>query len=142
MVILLPVLLAGVLLEETVRPSTVTGHVERLAEVWSPQLANRRDILVWLPPEYARSRKRYPVVYMQDGQNVFDAATSFAGREWQADETATRLAARGLPLIVVAIANTGEARVSEYSPFVAERYRSRGLGDRYVAFLADTVKPM
>jgi predicted alpha/beta superfamily hydrolase len=125
-----------------VRPSTVTGHMERLADVWSPQLANRREILVWLPPGYERSRKRYPVVYMQDGQNVFDAATSFSGREWQADETAARLAARGLPLIVVAVPNAGEARMSEYSPFVTERPPSRGLAARYVAFLADTVKPL
>jgi predicted alpha/beta superfamily hydrolase len=128
--------------EETVRASTVSGHVERLAGVWSPQLANRRDVLVWLPPDQGRARKRCPVVYMQDGQNVFDASTSFSGREWQADETAAHLAARGLPLIVVAVANTGEARMSEYSPFVAERLRSRGLADRYVSFLADTLKPL
>ena len=50
-------------------------------------LGNRRDVLVYLPPGYRRSRRRYPVLYMHDGQNVFDAATSFTGVEWGIDET-------------------------------------------------------
>ena len=55
-------------------------------------LGNKRDVLVYLPPGYRRSRtRRYPVLYLQDGQNVFDAATAFGGTEWGADETAQRL---------------------------------------------------
>jgi predicted alpha/beta superfamily hydrolase len=142
MALLLPALVAGALLEASVQPKTLSGHVERLTAVWSPQLGNERDILVWLPPGYAASTQRYPVVYMQDGQNVFDEATSFAGREWRADETAARLASQGLPLVVVAIPNAGAERLSEYSPFVTVSPPSRGLGDRYVAFLADTLKPL
>ena len=82
-------------------------------------LGNRRDVLVYLPPGYRRfSLKRYPVLYLHDGQNVFDAATSFAGVEWGVDETAQRLIRSKTiePLIVVAVANIGEERVHEYTP--------------------------
>jgi len=58
---------------------TVTGTVKVLRDVWSPQLRNRRDLLVYLPPSYEPSNKRYPVIYMHDGQNLFDQFTSFAG---------------------------------------------------------------
>src|SRR5439155_1718795 len=79
----------------------------------------RRDVLVYLPCGYSRfSRKRHPVLYLQDGQNVFDTATSFAGVEWGVDETAQRLIRQDLiePLIIVAIANTGDDRIHEYAP--------------------------
>ena len=64
------------------------------------------------------SRRRYAVLYLQDGQNVFDAATSFAGVEWGVDESAERLIKENLiePLIVVAVANVGEQRIHEYAP--------------------------
>lgn len=76
-------------------------------------------MLVYLPPGYRRfSGKRYPVLYLHDGQNVFDAATAFAGVEWGVDETAERLIRKKLldPLIIVAIANMGEDRIHEYAP--------------------------
>ena len=82
-------------------------------------LGNRRDILVYLPPGYRRfSRKSYPVLYLHDGQNVFDAATSFGGVEWGVDETSERLIRTRIiePVIVVAVANIGEDRVHEYTP--------------------------
>ena len=59
---------------------TLTGDIRRHPAFPSRLLGNRRDVLVYLPPGYARSRRRYPVLYMHDGQNVFDAATSFTGR--------------------------------------------------------------
>ena len=71
---------------------TLTGNIKTHRAFRSRILGNRRDILVYLPPGYRRfSRRRYPVFYLQDGQNVFDAATSFAGVEWGVDETAERL---------------------------------------------------
>src|SRR5204862_202130 len=91
---------------------TLTGNIHRHRQFPSRTLGNRRDILVYLPPGYRRFlRRRYPVFYLQDGQNLFDAATAFAGVEWSVDETAQRLIRRKLiePIIIVAIANTGTA---------------------------------
>lgn len=129
--------------QPTSRPSTVTGEIRR-HEVESPQLKNTRTVLVWLPPGYdADTDRRYPVLYMNDGQNVFDAATSYIGVEWQADETAKRLIQSGEiePLIIVGIYNTPD-RMAEYAPV---RDPARGLGgkaDAYLAFIAETLKPM
>ncbi|MGH2524747.1 MAG: alpha/beta hydrolase-fold protein, partial [Anaerolineales bacterium] len=98
------------------RGHSVVGALKVLPGFWSPQLENERDILVYLPPSYRRGSRRYPVIYMQDGQNLFDRATSFAG-EWQVDETMEALSQEGLEAIVVGIPNLGERRVAEYSPF-------------------------
>src|SRR5213080_2738981 len=70
---------------------TLTGNIKLHRAFHSRFLGNRRDVLVYLPPGYSRfSSRRYPVLYMNDGQNVFDAATSFAGVEWGMDEAAQR----------------------------------------------------
>ncbi len=126
-------------LEET-GEHTVVGNLKILKGLWSVQLRNRRDLLVYLPPSYARSDKRYPVIYMHDGQNLFDQATSFAG-EWQVDETMEALSLRGYEAIVVGIPNLGEQRLDEYSPFHHRGY-SQGQGDQYLAFILDTIKPL
>ncbi len=118
----------------------IVGNIRRLADVESPELGNRRDVLVYLPPSYVGSGRHYPVVYMHDGQNLFDDATSFAG-EWQVDETMERLAAEGLEAMVVGIPNMGASRAAEYSPFRDQR-AGGGRGDAYVAFVADTLKPL
>src|SRR2546423_11377325 len=121
--------------------NTLTGNIRRHRGFPSKVLGNRRDLLVWLPIGYSRlSRKRHPVLYLQDGQNVFDAATSFAGVEWGVDETAQRLVRQNLiePVIIVAIANTGEERIHEYAPTPAvidstakRKNRSKGWPRRY-----------
>ena len=121
------------------RAHTVRGTLKVLQQLRSPQLGNRRDILVYLPPSYATSEKRYPVVYMHDGQNLFDAAASFCG-EWKVDETLEAASATGLEAIVVGIPNTGTERLNEYSPFADPR-RGGGKGDRYLRFVVDTLKP-
>ena len=72
------------------RDHTVAGNLKVLPDVLSPQLGNERDILVYLPPSYSLGTKSYPVLYFQDGQNLFDQETSFAG-EWQVDETMEQL---------------------------------------------------
>lgn len=128
---------------------TLTGNIQRHSNFPSKILRNRRDVLVYLPPGYQRARtRRYPVLYLHDGQNVFDAATSFAGVEWGADETAQRLIGAKLiePIIIVAIANTGEDRIHEYAPTPAridppKRKRSKGLLRDYGRFLIDELKP-
>lgn len=122
------------------REHTVAGRVLVLNDLASPQLGNRRDIYVYLPPGYASGDRRFPVLYMQDGQNLFDRATSFA-EEWGVDQT---LEARGpgdAQAIVVGIPNTGDTRCDEYSPF-ADPKVGGGSGDRYLAFLTETLKPI
>ncbi len=106
--------------------------------VYSPQLDRARDVVVWLPPTYDTSQQRYPVLYMHDGQNLFDRATSFAGVEWQVDETMTMLASEGIEAIIVGMGNT-KARMSEYNPFPNWRH---GTGEGYLDFIVDTLKPM
>jgi predicted alpha/beta superfamily hydrolase len=133
------------------RKSTLTGNIKRHRAFPSKVLGNRRDVLVYLPLGYSRfSRRRYPVLYLHDGQNVFDAATSFAGVEWGVDEAAQRLIRQGLiePLIIVAVANTGEQRIHEYAPTpgviepkAKPKTRSRGLAPIYGKFLIEELKP-
>src|SRR5437762_7287026 len=130
-------------------PHTLTGNIQQYRALPSRILKNRRDILVYLPPGYRRfSTRQYPVLYLHDGQNVFDAATSFAGVEWGVDETAQRLIRQKLiePLIIVPIANTGEDRIHEYAPTPAKidplkRKRSKGLLRSYGRFLIEELKP-
>ena len=109
-------------------------------DVWSPQRRNRRDVDVYLPASYSSGSRRYPVVYMHDGQNLSDPSIAFAGRTWDVEGTLERLAARGLELIVVGIHPSGETRLAEYSPF-PDRLHGGGEGDAYLAFLVETLKP-
>src|SRR5579859_3782364 len=76
-------------------------------------LEHDRTLIVYLPPGYDQSSCRYPVLYMHDGQNLFDPATAFAGEEWRVDDTGEELIATGIiePLIIVGIYNTGEHRI-------------------------------
>jgi predicted alpha/beta superfamily hydrolase len=128
---------------------TLTGNIQSHSAFPSKILGNQRDILVYLPKGYRRSRtRRYPVLYLHDGQNVFDAATSFAGVEWGADETAQRLTMEKLiePVIIVAVANTGEDRIHEYAPTAAnldplKRLKSKGSLRVYGRFLIEELKP-
>jgi predicted alpha/beta superfamily hydrolase len=105
-----------------------------------PQLGRTRRVWIYLPPDYAWSDKTYPVLYMHDGQNVFDAATAYAG-EWGVDEALDSLHAAGDPgVIVVAVDNGGERRMAEYSPWTHPQHGG-GDGDEYADFLATTLKP-
>jgi len=106
---------------------------------YMPQLDRYRRVWIYLPPSYASSRKKYPVLYMHDGQNVFDAATSFSG-EWGVDETLDTAGAKWGEMIVVAIDNGGDKRINEYAPYDMERW-GKGEGDAYVDFLVQTLRP-
>jgi predicted alpha/beta superfamily hydrolase len=120
---------------------TVVGTVKVLDAVRSPQLGNERPLYVYLPRSYGQSERRYPVLYMHDGQNLFDEALSF-GHEWEVDQTLEAASADGLEAIVVGIPNLGEARLDEYSPWRDRRHQAGGRGDQYVKFIAETVKPL
>ncbi len=105
-----------------------------------PQLGRTRRIWIYLPPSYQTSTRRFPVLYLQDGQNLFDRATSFSG-EWEVDETLNRLAAAGDGgCIVVGIDNDGAQRLNEYSAWNNPAYGG-GEADRYTRFIVETLKP-
>jgi predicted alpha/beta superfamily hydrolase len=120
--------------------SRVAGTVKVLRKVRSEQLGNERDILVYLPPSYPTANRTYPTLYMHDGQNLFDEATSFAG-EWRVDEALEHLAEEGIEAIVVGVPNSGSDRLNEYSPFRDARFGGGRAAD-YVKFIVDTVKPL
>ncbi len=124
------------------RAITLPGSLAVLRDVRSPQLHNRRDVYVYLPPSYGTAGdRRYPVLYMHDGQNLFDPALSFSGA-WRVDlamQTAARL---GFEAIIVGVSNMGGARLDEYSPFFDESVGGGGAADLYVDFLLHTLKPM
>lgn len=126
--------------------SSIVGDL-RLHDFPSRIFHNKRMLRVWLPRGYdlpENSGQRYPVFFLNDGQNLFERATSFAGIEWQVDETADRLIREGVipPTIFVGIDNTGLERLKEYLP-----YRSvnplvlRPQGRKYPKFLVDEVLP-
>lgn len=117
------------------------GSIVTVPGVASPELGNARDLVVALPASYRRAPgRRYPVIYMQDGQNLFDPATSFAG-DWGLAAGLARLPSRGPEPILVGIANSGEGRIGEYSPW-EDPEAGGGQGDRYLDFVLDTVKPL
>ena len=122
------------------RKSTAQPNVHVLAPMRMPGLDRERVVRVYLPPHYESSHKRYPVLYMHDGQNLFDDATSFVG-EWNVDETLNELArTRGLELIVVGIDHGGTQRMTELDPWDNEKYGA-GEGHAYLDFLVHVVKP-
>ncbi len=105
-----------------------------------PQLNRNRRIWIYLPPDYDTASKHYPVIYMHDGQNLFDAYTSFAG-EWKIDESLNFLFANGdYGAIVVGIDNGGANRNNEYSNWKNASYGG-GQGELYADFLVTTLKP-
>lgn len=110
----------------------------------SGYLSTSRDVLVYLPPGYDLSNDRYPVLYLQDGQNLFDPATAFGGNDWGVDIAADDLISQGLiqPLIIAGVYNTGVRRVSEYTPTRDPRSRKGGKGDRYAQMMARELKPL
>jgi predicted alpha/beta superfamily hydrolase len=112
-----------------------------------PQLNRTRRVWVYVPPTYNSSNKKYPVLYMHDGQNVFDDATSFSG-EWGVDEAIDTLGLKFKECIVVGIDNGGNERLSEYSPYDFKwqtgqnSYTNiKAVGDKYIDFLVNTLKP-
>lgn len=112
----------------------IIGNVEFHREVYSAILQNKRDFFVWLPPGYYENpSKRYPVLYMHDGQNLIDPKTSYAGKDWQVDETVTRLISeyKIKEIIIVGIYNTND-RLEEYSD--SEK------GEKYRKFLIKELK--
>lgn len=130
----------------TIRVQAATGDL-RLHEFRSRIFRNTRFLRAWLPPGYddpANAELHYPVLYLNDGQNLFEASTSFTGVEWQVDETGDRLIREGVvpPMIIVGIDNGGKDRIREYMPHRSlQPMMLRVQGTRYPAFLFKEVIP-
>ena len=124
------------------RASTALPGVRLLPELLEmPGLNRKRQVRLYLPPGYATSNKRYPVLYMHDAQNLFDDATAFAG-EWKVDETLDALAAEGkLELIVVGIDNGADKRITELNAWDNTRF-GPAEGRQYTDFIVKTLKPL
>jgi predicted alpha/beta superfamily hydrolase len=129
-----------------IRASGATGDL-RLHEFQSRIFRNTRLLRVWLPPGYddaENENRHYPVLYLNDGQNLFEAATSFNGVEWQVDETADRLIREGAvpPMMIVGMDNTGKDRLREYMPHRSMNpMMLRVQGRHYPDFLMKEVMP-
>lgn len=102
----------------------------------APQLKTFKKIWVYLPIGYQQSNQSYPVIYMHDAQNLFDATTSYVG-EWKVDET---LDERNAQTIVIGIEHGNEKRIDELTPFEHPSYKG-GQGKSYLNFIVETLKP-
>jgi len=130
------------------KKSTANKNVRILdTAFYIPQLKRTRRVWIYLPPSYKSSTKKYPVLYMHDGQNVFDDATSFSG-EWGVDEAIDTLGLKIKECIVIGIDNGGDKRLNEYCPYdfslsgiAANNKTNVGEGGKYVDFLVKTLKP-
>ena len=125
---------------------SATGDL-RLHQFYSRVFRNSRYLRVWLPPGYSdpvNAGRHYPVLYLNDGQNLFEAATSFTHVEWQVDETADRLIRAGTvpPMLIVGLDNAGKDRIREYMPHRSlQPVIFRVQGNRYPRFLINEVMP-
>jgi predicted alpha/beta superfamily hydrolase len=126
------------------RQHTLTGDFRTHSKFHSKFLATDRDVLVYLPPGYERETKRhYPVLYLHDGQNLFDGATSFIlGQDWRFDETAQSLIESKAiePVIIVGVYNTGRERVEEYTPSADPKFKVGGKAELYGRLLVEELK--
>jgi predicted alpha/beta superfamily hydrolase len=107
-------------------------------------LRNQRDLIVYLPPGYQeQAQRRFPVLFLHDGQNLFDGATSFIpGMDWHVGQTADYCIQAGLvePLVIVGIYNAGKQRLGEYTPTCVPKLGG-GRANRYAKFLLEEVRP-
>lgn len=125
--------------------STLTGNIRLHRALPSRFLEHERDVIVYLPPDYDSSPSSYyPAFYLQDGQNLFDAATAFIpGHDWKADESAEELIRSGRirPIIMVGIYHAGEHRLEEYTPDKDVTHSDGGKARLYGRFLTEELKP-
>lgn len=124
---------------------TFTGSIRLHQNFYSRYLNNSRDLIVYLPPGYdSAPERRYPVLYMQDGQNIFDEATSFFfAKERHMDEIAQDLIQRHQiePLIIVGIYSVPYDRINEYTPTKPRGSNIGGHADNYGRMLVEEIKP-
>ncbi len=105
-------------------------------EIDAPQLKTKKKIWVYLTLNYEKSTKKYPVIYMHDAQNLFDAAASYAG-EWNIDETLDSIKAK---VIIIGVEHGNEKRIDELTPYKNEKHGG-GNANAYLEFIVKTLKP-
>ncbi|ARV10473.1 alpha-mannosidase [Winogradskyella sp. PC-19] len=133
---LIYVVLLIILSKDIKAQSTASKQVESFT-IACPQLETSRKIWIYLPKDYQKSNKSYPVIYMHDAQNLFDNETSYVG-EWKVDEFLDGLISN--QSIIVGIEHGNEKRIDELTPYTHEKYGG-GQGDKYLTFIKNTLKP-
>ena len=131
------------LVPEPPRPDTITGTVAYHDVSGASVGLKDRRLIVWLPPGYdTATTRRYPVLYMHDGQSIMNTKTAAFGVEWQVDETAQSLIQSGQmePIIIVGVYNTDD-RIPEYTPIATAQYGG-GKANDYGRLLVEVVKPL
>ena len=121
------------------RTSTPSGSYHVVSDIRGPNGNDTRSVVVYLPGNYAEEARRYPVIYMQDGQNLFDDGTSYAG-SWRLADELVQASRLGADAIIVGVYHASQHRISEYSPFVDERVGG-GEAKAYVDWLSDVLRP-
>lgn len=121
--------------DKLMKPSTASKQVSTFS-IEAPQLNTTKKIWIYLPKNYDTSKKKYPVMYMHDAQNLFDAKTSYVG-EWNVDEKLDSLNAQ---VIIVGIEHGNEKRMEELTPYKNAKYGG-GNADNYLDFIVKTLKP-
>lgn len=124
------------------RKSTKSENVDILEKEFTMNGVNDISHKIWLylPPDYKTSKKKYPVIYMHDGQNLFDDKTSYVG-EWKIDETLNKLYKEtGKGFIIVGVEHGGKERINEYTPWPHDKYGG-GKGKQYIHFIVNELKP-
>jgi len=120
--------------------STAAANVKIMStDFLMPQYNRTRRIWIYYPPGYETSGISYPVLYMHDGQNLFDNLTAFSG-EWKVDETLNALSAQGKRVPLVVGIDNGPERMAEYTPWANSTYGG-GYGEKYLQFIVETLKP-
>ncbi|MBV9671128.1 MAG: alpha/beta hydrolase [Acidobacteriales bacterium] len=120
-----------------------TTDVRKHPQFRSAMLDADRDLVVYVPECYeAEEQRRFPVLYLHDGQNLFDSSTSYAGVDWRVDKTAEMLVANHTiePFIAVGIYNTGTKRIDEYTP-TRDRKLGGGYADLYGRMITEEIMP-
>jgi predicted alpha/beta superfamily hydrolase len=124
-----------ILIEVYAQQSTASKQLSTFL-IHAPQLGYEKKIWLYLPKGYSKSKEKYPVIYMHDAQNLFDAKTAYAG-EWGVDETLDSINAK---VIIVGIEHGNEKRLEELTPFIHPKHGG-GKGDAYLSFMVETLKP-
>ena len=121
------------------RTRTQAGSYHVVADIPGPTPEETRSVVVYLPGNYDEEVRRYPVIYMQDGQNLFDDGTSYSG-SWGLSDELVSASRRGADAIIVGVYHASQHRINEYSPFVDERVGG-GEAAAYITWLCDVLRP-
>jgi predicted alpha/beta superfamily hydrolase len=131
---------------ENRRAAIRPGRIEHIHGFESKILGNTREVTIYLPAGYDdRDDRRYPVLYMQDGQNLFDAERAYIpGQHWKLKEAADHAIGErtAAPIIIVGVDHAGTGRLDEYTPVKDEKHNGGGRADDYARMLVEELKPL